>query len=233
MSYINIANLSLGYNNKAIIKKLSVSFNKGEYIFIIGENGVGKSTLIKGLINLIKPISGKIEFHKSIKKNEIGYLPQLNTAMQNFPASVNEIVLSGTLNKKTLLPRYTKENKQTVDNTLKELNISNLKNKSFKELSGGQQRRVLLARAMTSTNKILIMDEPVAGLDPKAIKNFYDLLKTLNKEKNLTIIIVSHDMKAAVKYADKVLHIHEDGYCFGNVEQYKKNIISEYFLMED
>ncbi len=233
MSYIKFNNLELGYGNKKIIKNLSLSINEGEYIYIIGENGVGKSTLIKGIINLIKPLSGNIQYDKKIKKNDIGYLPQLNTSMQNFPASVYEIVLSGTLNSNTFLPKYSSKDKGITNKILHDLDLCDIKNKSFKELSGGQQRRVLLARAMSSTSKILVMDEPVAGLDPKAMKNFYELIKKLNKEKNITIIIVSHDIKAAIKYADKVLHLHEDGYCYGTVKEYKKNMISEYFLDED
>ncbi len=230
MSFIKLDKLVLGYGSKKIINEISIDINEGEYIYIIGENGIGKTTLVKGLLNLINPLSGKVIYNKVIQKNDVGYLPQLSTTMKNFPASVYEIVLSGTLNSSKLMLFYSKKEKKKIDNILKLLNIVNLKNKSFKDLSGGQQRRVLLARAMISSNKVLILDEPVAGLDPKAIKDFYEIIKKINKKNNLTILMVSHDVKAAVKYADKVLHLHEDGYCYGTVPEYKQNVISEYFL---
>ncbi len=233
MNYISLKNLSLGYGSRKIIHNISIDINKGEYIYIIGENGVGKSTLIKGLTGSLKPLSGKIVFNKNIKNSDIGYLPQISTSIQNFPASVNEIVLTGCLNNELFSFKYKSDKQQLVNKILGNLNILDLKNKSFKELSGGQQRRVLLARAMVSSKKILILDEPIAGLDPKAAKIFYDFLKEININYNLTIIIVSHDMKAASNYADKVLHLHDEGYCYGNVEEYKKNMISEYFMSED
>ena len=229
MKHIQINDLTLGYGTRKIIKNLSLTINKGEYIYVIGENGVGKSTLIKGLIGTLKPIKGSIKFDENFKKNDIGYIPQLNTSMKNFPASVLEIVLSGTINSNVFSVFYKKSEKELTKKVLKELNIYDLKDKCFKELSGGQQRKVLLARAMTSTSKILIMDEPVTGLDPKATSNFYELIKKLNKENNITVIVVSHDIKSAAKYADKILHIHNDGYCFGTVDEFKSNIISEYF----
>ncbi len=232
MNLLEVTNLKLGYGNKVIINNLTFKVTKGEYIYVIGENGVGKSTLIKGLINLLKPISGSVKYHEMINENDIGYLPQLNTSMNNFPASVYEVVLSGKLNKIGLKPFYSEEIKNKANEVLTELNIIDLKNKSFRELSGGQQRRVLLARAMISSSEILIMDEPIAGLDPKATNEFYNLIYKLNKKNKLTIIVVSHDIKAAVKYADKVLHISENHFCFGDIESYKKNMLSELFLEE-
>ncbi len=229
MNLLEITNLSLGYGNKIIFKDLSFEVKNGEYIYIIGENGVGKSTLIKGLIKVLKPLKGTINYN-NINSTDIGYLPQLNTSMNNFPASVSEVVISGSLNKRGLKPTYGEDIKNKLNEVLKELNILNLKNKSFRELSGGQQRRVLVARAMMSSSKILIMDEPIAGLDPKATNDFYKLINKLNKDKNITIIVVSHDIKAAVRYADKVLHISENHFCFGDVESYKKNMLSELFL---
>ncbi len=231
MSIVKLTNVSLGYNSNKVISNLSFIINEGEYVYIIGENGVGKSTLIKGILGLMKPSSGTIKYN-GIEQKEIGYLPQLSTSMQNFPASVHEVVLSGTLNSRGVLPTYSKQNKELVEKVLKQLNINNLKHKSFKELSGGQQRRVLLARAMCSTAKVLIMDEPITGLDPKASKDFYELVYKLNKEHKITTIVVSHDIKAALKYADKVLHLTAKEYFYGEVEECRKNIISQYFVEE-
>ncbi len=229
MKVIEFKNVTLGYGAKTIINKLSFSVLSGEYIYIVGENGVGKSTLVKGLINLIKPFGGDIILN-DIEYHDIGYLPQLSTSMKNFPASVFEVCLSGILNQRGIKPTYTNENKNKVIEVLKELNILNLKNKCFKELSGGQQRRVLLARALVSSTKVLVMDEPITGLDPKAVNDFYKLIDKLNKDKGITVIVVSHDIRAAVKYADKVLHLSDAHYCFGDVESYKKNMLSELFL---
>ncbi len=231
MKLIELDKLAVGYNGKSIISNISFTINGGDYIYIIGDNGVGKSTLVKGMLGLLKPLKGKVNVNNLDITKDIGYLPQISTSMQNFPASVYEVVLSGTLNSRGIKPTYSKENKEEVVKVLKTLKIHNLINKSFSELSGGQQRRVLLARAMCSTSKVLIMDEPITGLDPKASNDFYELIKKLNKD-GMTIIMVSHDIKAAIKYGSKVLHIKAEDCFYGDIDSYKKNIMKEY-LLED
>ncbi len=231
MKLIELDKLSIGYNGKSVVKDITFTINSGDYVYIIGDNGVGKSTLVKGMLGLLKPIKGKVKVNNLDITKDIGYLPQISTSMQNFPASVYEVVLSGTLNSRGMKPTYSKENKEEVILVLKLLKIHNLINKSFSELSGGQQRRVLLARAMCSTSKVLIMDEPITGLDPKASGDFYDLIKKLNND-GMTIVMVSHDIKAAIKYGSKVLHVKADDCFYGNIKSYKKNIMKEY-LLED
>ncbi len=226
MEIISLENLSIGYGSKNIIKDINISIKKNEIIYIIGENGVGKTTLVKTLLNLIKPLKGKISY-KEVSSNEIGYLPQISTSIRNFPASVIEICMSGAVDKKN------KNTLEVAEKILSDLNILDLKNKSFKELSGGQQRRVLLSRCLISSSKVIVMDEPITGLDPLASKDFYNLINKINKELNLTIIIVTHDIKSAVKYADKILHLSENHYCYGDVKTYKKNMLSELFLEEN
>lgn len=232
MDLIKVENISLRYDSNIIIKNLSFKVEEGDYLYIVGNNGAGKSTLIGSLLGLLKPYEGKFIFDKSIKQTEIGYLPQMTIAQKNFPASCYEVVLSGFLNSRGIKPTYTKQNKLNAISNMMKLNIGDLKHKCFNELSGGQQRRVLLARALCATKKVLVLDEPISSLDPKATKEFYELIKKLNEEENITIIMISHDIKSAITYGKHVLHITGDDPFFGTEKEYKKRI-SEYFLVGD
>lgn len=226
MNIININNLSLGYNNIPVIQNLNVKINDGDFVCIIGNNGAGKSTLIKGILGLLKPISGSIELN-NIKKNFIGYMPQETKVDSNFPASVYEIVLSGTLNKVGLKPSYSKELKKIADDNLKLLDIYSLKDKCFNELSGGQRQRVLLARSLCSTSKILILDEPSNNLDYNSKKNLYKILQYLNKEKKMTIIMVTHDLDHNNLIGNKILSLQKGNYFYGNTNDFVKKVHHE------
>ena len=226
MNIININNLSLGYNNIPVIQNLNVKINDGDFVCIVGSNGAGKSTLIKGILGLLKPISGSIELN-NIKKNFIGYMPQETKVDSNFPASVYEIVLSGTLNKVGLKPSYSKELKKIADDNLKLLDIYSLKDKFFNELSGGQRQRVLLARRLCSTSKILILDEPSNNLDYNSKKNLYKILQYLNKEKNMTIIMVTHDLDHNNLIGNKILSLQKGNYFYGNTNDFVKKVHHE------
>lgn len=226
MNIININNLSLGYNNIPVIQNLNVKINDGDFVCIVGSNGAGKSTLIKGILGLIKPIYGSIELN-NIKKNFIGYMPQETKVDSNFPASVYEIVLSGTLNKVGLKPSYSKELKKIADDNLKLLDIYSLKDKCFNELSGGQRQRVLLARSLCSTSKILILDEPSNNLDYNSKKNLYKILQYLNKEKNMTIIMVTHDLDHNNLIGNKILSLQKGNYFYGNTNDFVKKVHHE------
>ena len=226
MNIININNLSLGYNNIPVIQNLNVKINDGDFVCIVGSNGAGKSTLIKGILGLLKPISGSIELN-NIKKNFIGYMPQETKVDSNFPASVYEIVLSGTLNKVGLKPSYSKELKKIADDNLKLLDIYSLKDKVFNELSGGQRQRVLLARRLCSTSKILILDEPSNNLDYNSKKNLYKILQYLNKEKNMTIIMVTHDLDHNNLIGNKILSLQKGNYFYGNTNDFVKKVHHE------
>lgn len=230
MALITIQNLSLGYESKAIIENLDFSVNSGDYLCIVGENGCGKTTLMKTLLHLQEPIDGSILTGDGLKKNEIGYLPQQTIVQKDFPASVREIVLSGCQGRCKLRPFYTREEKELADTNMERMGILDLKNRCYRELSGGQQQRVLLARALCATRKILLLDEPVSGLDPKVTSQMYETIQKLNKE-GITIIMISHDIKAAVRYASHILHIGEKIF-YGTREEYMKSDIGKMFLRE-
>ncbi len=179
---------------------------------------------MKGILGLLKPMSGHITFN-SIEQNEIGYLPQQTVVQKDFPASVFEVVLSGCLNRRGLLPFYSKKEKTMANENMKWLEIDELKKKSYSDLSGGQQQRVLLARALCATRRLLVLDEPVTGLDPIMTSELYTLINRLNQEQGITIIMVSHDMKSAVQYGTKILHMKTSSVFFGLTEEYLNTAI--------
>ncbi|MBO5458636.1 MAG: metal ABC transporter ATP-binding protein [Lachnospira sp.] len=219
MAYITCEDVTLGYEGKPVTEHINFTVNKGDYLCIVGENGAGKSTLMKTLLRLINPMSGKIIIGDGIESCEVGYLPQQTVTQRDFPASVMEIVLSGTLNKCGFRPFYSKNEKKTAEENMRRLEIWDLRKRCYRELSGGQQQRVLLARALCAAEKLLLLDEPVAGLDPKVTVEMYQLIKKLNDE-GITIIMVSHDIQAAVKYATHILHVGRRQLFFGSSKDY-------------
>ena len=222
MAQLSCQNLSLGYEGKEILSGLSFEVNSGDYLCIVGENGSGKSTLMRTVLGLKKPMSGKIVTGDGLSANEIGYLPQQTLVQRDFPASVKEIVISGNQGHCGLRPFYNKQEKELAAQNMKKMGILDLQNRCYRELSGGQQQRVLLARALCATKKMLLLDEPVAGLDPKVTADMYSLIDGLNKEDKITIIMISHDLDAAVKYASHILHIGKDIF-FGTKDEYIKS----------
>lgn len=209
MAQILCKNLSVGYNGIVAARDISFSIEKGGYLCVVGENGSGKSTLIKTLLNLIKPISGTLEFGDGLTQKSIGYLPQKTELQNDFPASVREIVLSGFLGKKRVNAFYSREEKKEVTKILTMLGIASIENETFTKLSGGQMQRVLLARALCACGGLLVLDEPVSGLDPEATLEMYETVDRLNRENNISVVMISHDMKAVEKYAKQILRIGE------------------------
>lgn len=229
MALINCENLSLGYDGREIISNLSFCVNEGDYLCIVGENGSGKTTLMKTLLGLNPLISGEIKFGGGLKSEEIGYLPQQTLVQRDFPASVFEIVLSGFEGSMGFRPFYTVEQKETATENIRKMGIEHLKNRCYRELSGGQQQRVLLARALCATKKLILLDEPVAGLDLKATDEMYSIVERLNREDKITVIMISHDILAAKKYATHILHIGGKHF-FGSKDEYiKSSDMSTYF----
>ncbi len=228
MAQIICQNLSVGYDSKVILKNLSFEVNKGDYLCIVGENGSGKTTLIKSILGLVPTISGKLETGDGLKSNEIGYLPQQTIVQRDFPASVKEIVLSGCQGRMGLRPFYSKSDRLLAEKNMKKMDITDLSKRCYRELSGGQQQRVLLARALCATQKILLLDEPVSGLDPRVTAEMYQTIKTLNDE-GISIIMISHDVDAAVKYASHILHIGNTVF-YGTTEEYVNSHIGHIFL---
>lgn len=217
---LKVENITLAYEGKNVLTDLSFSLEKGDYLCVIGENGSGKSTLIKALLGLKKPASGNIILDKDTKKNSrIGYLPQQTETQKDFPASVLEVVLTGCLNHAGLFPFYTKHHKTHALSALESLGIANLYKESYRNLSGGQQQRVLLARALCAAKDMLLLDEPVTGLDPLASEDMYRLISEIN-QKGTTVIMVSHDIRHAIERASCVLHLAEQGVFFGKTEEY-------------
>ncbi|MBO4594283.1 MAG: metal ABC transporter ATP-binding protein [Clostridia bacterium] len=221
MALLTCKNLSVGYDGVAVASGISFSLFSGDYLAVIGENGAGKTTVMKTVLGLIKQISGEIETGDGLKRNEIGYLPQQTAVQRDFPASVWEVVLSGRLSKIGLRPFYDKEEKRLAEDMLEELNIAHLKKRPYHELSGGQQQRVLLARALLATRKVLLLDEPVAGLDPIVTTEMYETIENLNK-KGTSVIMITHDIAAAKKYANKILYIGANVF-FGSKEEFIKS----------
>ena len=223
MSLIELKNLTLGYEGIAVVKDLSINIEEGDFLCIVGPNGAGKSTLIKGILGLIKPMKGKVIFN-GLKKNFIGYMPQETKVDKDFPASVYEIVLSGTINRLGFKPFYGEEEKDIANKNLKILGIDNLKNKNFCDLSGGQRQKVLLARSLSATSKLLILDEPSNNLDTKSKSNLYETINKLNKELGITVIMITHDLDHNNLIGNKILSLRHDEVFYGTTEEFVRRI---------
>lgn len=223
---IRCENASFGYDSHAAISGISFSLQKGAYLCIIGENGAGKSTLLKGLLRLLKPLAGNVVYGSEFDSYGVGWLDQTVAAKKDFPAGVREIVLSGFMGKMGLRPFYTQQEKQIASRNMERVHITDLQRRCFRELSSGQQRRALIARALCATEgsaaPLLALDEPSAGLDPSASDNLYGLLAEANKEMGLTIVMISHDIDAALKYATHILQLRRTQVFFGDPSEYRE-----------
>ena len=231
MPQISVRDLTLGYDGHIILSGLSFDVCRGDYLCIVGENGSGKSTLMKTILGLQKPVNGTIAFGDGLKAGEIGYLPQQTVVQKDFPATVREIVLSGCQGRTGLHPFYGKEEKRIARENMEVMNVTRFADRCYRELSGGQQQRVLLARALCATRQLLLMDEPVTGLDPKVTMEMYSLIDKLNREDGITVIMISHDISAAVRYASHILHIGHEIF-FGPVDQYAASSVGRSFLAQ-
>ena len=230
MALIKVENLSLGYESRTIAENLNFEVNAGDYLCIVGENGSGKTTLMRTLLKLREPMGGSITFGDGLLRNEIGYLPQQTVIQKDFPASVREIVLSGCQGRMGFRPFYRKEEKELAEKNIRRMGIENLQDRCYRELSGGQQQRVLLARALCATKKALLLDEPVAGLDPKVTQEMYELIARLNRE-GITILMISHDVHAALRYASHILHVGTPVF-FGTKEAFVRSETGKFFLAQ-
>ncbi|MCM1334686.1 MAG: ABC transporter ATP-binding protein [Bacteroides sp.] len=222
MTILSCRGLAVGYEGEKVAEGFTFSVEEGDYLCIVGENGAGKSTLVKTLLRLIPPLEGEL-LTEGIRRNEIGYLPQQTPVQRDFPASVDEIVLSGFLNRPGLRPFYSAEEKKLARENMKKLGIAELSARSYRKLSGGQQQRVLLARALCASGRLLLLDEPTAGLDPRATAELYTLVDELNKKDGVTILTVTHDMAAALRYADRILYVGERPRFFKSAEEYRRS----------
>ncbi len=227
MALITCEHLSLGYENRELLRDLSFSVRAGDYLCIVGENGSGKTTLMKTILGLRQPLAGSIRFGDGLRQTEIGYLPQQTDVRRDFPASVWEIVLSGCMNSLGLRPFYGKAQKARAEEALQKLDIADLRRRCYRELSGGQQQRVLLARALCATGKLLLLDEPVSGLDPRVTAELYRIIRGLNRE-GITILMISHDLQAAAEDASHILHVGRELF-FGTKADYLRSSVCRCF----
>ena len=229
---IKCEHVDLGYENQDAVINVNMEVCPGDYLCIVGENGSGKSTLIKGLLGLLKPSGGKLTVAEELKTTGIGYLPQQTAAQKDFPASVREVVLSGCLSRRGRRPFYSKPEKDIASANMEKLGITQLANQCYRELSGGQQQRVLIARALCATRELLILDEPITGLDPMAIQDFYSMIRKLNREDKVAIIMVSHDLRNAVEEANKILHLQKQVLFYGPAHDYMNSKAAGHFFHE-
>lgn len=230
MALIKCENVSIGYEGQTVVRDLNFQINTGDYLCIVGENGSGKSTLVKSLLGLKGVESGRIVFGDGLKQNEIGYLPQQTDVQKDFPASVYEVVLSGRLNSRGLKPFYTSSDRQQAYEKMEILGFRDLAKQCFRDLSGGQRQRVLLARALCATKKLLLLDEPVTGLDPLVTAEFYQLIRQINRDSGIAVVMVSHDIESAVEDASHILHLQEKVLFFGTAEDYRRSRVGRTFL---
>lgn len=219
-----------GYENQDAVIDVNMEVNTGDYIGIVGENGSGKSTLMKGILGLLKPTAGRITMTDELKKAGIGYLPQQTAAQKDFPATVYEVVLSGCLGKRGNRPFYSPKERKLAEFNMDRLGLAELKKSCYRDLSGGQQQRVLIARALCATDKLLILDEPITGLDPAAIQDFYQIVKKLNREEQVAILMVSHDIQNIVHQANKILHLKQKVLFCGPTAEYVRSRTGMSFL---
>lgn len=220
---IKCEHVDFGYENHDAVIDVSMEINPGDYLCVVGENGSGKSTLMKGILGLLKPTAGILQVDEELRRTGIGYLPQQTAAQRDFPATVYEVVRSGCLSHLGKRPFFSRADKKLAMENMERLGITGLKNKCYRELSGGQQQRVLIARALCATKKLLILDEPITGLDPSAIQELYALIRKLNREDKVAILMVSHDVQNVVHQANRILHLQQRVLFYGSVKDYVKS----------
>ena len=232
MALIKCENVSIGYEGQTVVKDLDFQIDPGDYLCIVGENGSGKSTLVRSLLGLKNVEKGQIIYGDGLKQTEIGYLPQQTDVQKDFPASVYEVVRSGRLNSRGFHPfyTYTAADRKAAVEKMDLLGIRDLARQCFRDLSGGQKQRVLLARALCATKSLLLLDEPVTGLDPIVTGEFYQLIRRINRESGIAVVMVSHDIESAVKDASHILHLQETALFFGTTEEYKRSPVGRRFL---
>lgn len=222
--------VDFGYENYDVVKDVTMEIGEGDYICIVGENGSGKSTLMKGLLGLIKPTGGELILSEELKRSGIGYLPQQTPAQKDFPATVSEVVISGCLGKRGNRPFYSGRERKLAEMNMERLGITELKKSCYRDLSGGQKQRVLIARALCATDRLLILDEPITGLDPATIQEFYRVIRHLNRDEKVAVLMVSHDIQNIVTQANKILQLKQTVQFYGSVEDYKKSKYGIEFL---
>ncbi len=229
MNILKCSELCVAYDGDVVVQNATFEIDEGDYVVVVGENGSGKSTLIKTILGLISPVLGDLCFCGGLRQNEIGYLAQQSDIKSDFPASVFEVVLSGFCGKKSFLPFYTKKQKQIAHENLKKLDMDDFCRRPISQLSGGQLRRALLARALCATKKMILCDEPTAGLDALGASQLYDSIKKLNDE-GISVLMVTHDLQKALMHANKVIHMGRDNVYFMHANEYAQSELAQRLL---
>lgn len=228
---LSVENLTLSFEGRAVINSLSFDVKKGDYLCIIGENGSGKSSLLRALLGMIKPTGGKIKFNR-VARNQIGVLPQLSQVDSDFPSTVSEVVLAGCLGRSQKGIFLAKDSKEIARASMEKLGVSDIADRPYRVLSGGQKQRVMLARAISAAEKMLFLDEPVTGLDRIFTTDVYSLIEDLNRN-GMTVITVTSDIPSALKYSNKILRLNKDSYLFLDTEEYKKLPEAQRYILFD
>lgn len=224
MALITLENVTIAFEGVVAVQDVNLTIERGDYLVIVGENGSGKSTLIRAILGLVRPQKGRIVYGDGLRRNQIGYLPQQTESQRDFPASVEEVVLSGCVNRMGRRPFYSAAQRRLAEEKMHLLDVERFRKKSYRTLSGGQQQRVLLARALCATDCILLLDEPVTGLDPETTEELYSIIRDLNRKHGVTIAMVSHDLQGAMRDAGKVLVMNRGADYFGSTEGYWKRL---------
>ena len=221
MALITLKDVTIAFEGVVAVNGANLTVDKGDYLVIVGENGSGKSTIIRTILGLVRPQKGRVSYGDGLKKNQIGYLPQQTIAQRDFPASVEEVVLSGCITRMGRRLFFAPAQKQLAEEKMRLLDIEKIRKQSYRTLSGGQQQRVLLARALCATDSILLLDEPVTGLDPEATEEFYSIVRKLNRDHGVAIVMVSHDLHGSMRDAGKVLVMNHGVDFLGTVADYE------------
>lgn len=222
--------VDFGYENYDVVKDVTMEIREGDYLCIVGENGSGKSTMMKGILGLLKPTGGTITLSDDLKRSGIGYLPQQTPAQKDFPATVQEVVISGCLGKRGRRPFYSANERKTAEMNMERLGITELRKSCYRDLSGGQKQRTLIARALCATDKLLILDEPITGLDPSTTQDFYRVIRHLNRDEKVAVLMVSHDIQNIVTQAHRILQLKQTVQFYGSVDEYKNSAFGREFL---
>lgn len=221
MALIAMKDVTIAFEGTVAVDRVSFEVNKGDYLVIVGENGSGKSTLMRAMLGLVRPRAGSITYGDGLVKNRVGYLPQQTAAQRDFPASVEEVVRSGCVNRMGSRCFYNRRDRQKAEENMALLDVLPMRKKPYRTLSGGQQQRTLLARALCATDAMLLLDEPVTGLDPTAAAEFYDVIRDLNRKHGVAVVMVSHDLGGAMRDANRVLVMNRGMDFFGDIDDYR------------
>jgi len=231
MKIVSISDLWVYRREHAILENINLELAEGDFLGLIGPNGGGKSTLLKVMLGLIKPDRGEVRIFglaPQEARRRVGYMPQKTLFDQGFPVNVLEVVLMGRYSRAGLMHRYGPKDREAALQALEAMGMRDLAGREIGALSGGEQQRVFVARSLVSNPKLLLLDEPTAGVDAAQQTEFYDLLCHLNRKKGIAIILVSHDITAISSHVNKIACLNQRLYYHGSKEMTSEDIEKAY-----